>query len=63
MNEEIKEGTNTIEPKPFGVTFTWKDKSISVTLKNGEDLLRVAQMLSSLLTAYGIQNELEEKSV
>lgn len=63
MNEEIKEETMAIEPEPFSVTFTWKDKSISVTLKNGEDLLRVAQMLSSLLTAYGIQNELEEKSV
>ena len=62
MNEEIKEGTTTIEPKPFGVTFTWQDKSVNITLKNGEDLLKIATMLSSLLTYNGIEHDLDVKT-
>jgi hypothetical protein len=62
MNEEVKEGTTTIEAQPWGVQFTWKDKSVKITLKNGEDLIKVAEMISGLLTASGIENTLEDLS-
>lgn len=62
MNPEIEEGNITIEPEPWGVQFTWKDKSVKITLKNGEDLIKVAEMISGLLTASGIENTLEDIS-
>ena len=62
MNPEIKEGNTTIEAQPWGVQFTWKDKSVKITLKNGEDLIKVAEMISGLLTASGIENTLEDIS-
>ena len=51
-----------VEAQPWGVQFTWKDKSVKVTLKNGEDLIKVAEMISVLLTANGIENTLEDIS-
>lgn len=59
MNEEIKEGETTIEQAPWHVQFTVGEKSAKVTLKNREDLIKVAEMLSGLLTASGIENDLE----
>jgi hypothetical protein len=58
MNEELTAKTDFV-PQPWGVQFTWKDKSVKVTLKNGEDLIKVAEMLSGLFTASGIENDLE----
>jgi len=59
MNEEMKEGETTIAPQPWGVVFTWKDTSAKITLKKGEDLIKAAEMLSGLLTASGIENDLK----
>jgi len=59
MNEEIKEGETTVEQAPWHVQFTVGGKSAKVTLKNREDLLKVAEMFSSLLSANGIENDLE----
>ena len=57
MNEEIKE--TTVEQPPWHVQFTVGEKSAKVTLKNREDLIKIAELLSSLLTANGIENDLE----
>ena len=57
MNEEIKE--TTVEQAPWHVQFTVGEKSAQVTLKNREDLIKIAELLSSLLTANGIENDLE----
>jgi hypothetical protein len=59
MNEEIKEGETTIEQAPWHVQFTVGEKSAKVTLKNREDLIKIAELLSSLLSANGIENDLE----
>lgn len=58
MNEELTAKTE-IAPQPWSVVFTWKDTSAKITLKKGEDLIKVAEMLSELLTASGIDNDLE----
>lgn len=55
MNEEIKEQETTVEP--WGIQFTWKDKSVKITLKNGEDMFKIAEMLSALLKSNGIEND------
>lgn len=59
MNEEIKEGETTVEQAPWHVQFTVGEKSAKVTLKNREDLIKVAEMLSVMFTANGIENDLE----
>jgi len=57
MNEEIKEGETAVAPQPWSVVFTWKDTSAKITLKNGEDLIKAAEMLSTLLKENGIDND------
>ena len=55
----MNEGETTVEQAPWHVQFTVGEKSAKVTLKNGEDLIKAAEMLSGLLTASGIENDLE----
>jgi hypothetical protein len=55
MNEE----ETTIEQAPWHVEFTVGEKSAKVTLKNREDLIKIAELLSNLLSANGIENDLE----
>lgn len=52
-------GETTIKQEPFNVEFNYEGKTMKITLVNGEDLLKIAEVLSSLLTANGIQNKLE----
>lgn len=58
MNEELTAKTEFV-PQPWHIQFTWKNTSAKITLKKGEDLIKVAEMLSSLFAAYGIENDLE----
>ena len=57
MNEERRE--TTIEQAPWHVQFTVGEKSAKVILKNREDLIKIAELLSNLLSANGIENDLE----
>jgi hypothetical protein len=34
---------------PFSITFTWKEKSIKITLQNGEDILKIAEAFKIVL--------------
>jgi hypothetical protein len=47
-----------LPPIPFSVTFSWKEKSISVQLENGEDVLKLAHIFSEFLLNNGIPNKL-----
>lgn len=58
MNEELTAKIDFV-PQPWHIQFTWKNTSAKITLKNGEDLIKVAEMLSGLFTASGIENDLE----
>lgn len=44
---------------PFAVTFNWQYNSITVRLKNGEDVLKLANIFSNMLTENGIENTIE----
>lgn len=46
--------------KPWNIEFTWSDKHVKITLKNGNDLLKIGELLSDLLTKNGIENTLEK---
>jgi hypothetical protein len=58
MKEELTAKTEYV-PQPWHIEFIWHGKSAKITLKKGEDLLKVAEMFSSLLTAHGIENDLD----
>lgn len=58
MNEELTAKIDFV-PQPWHIQFTWKDTSAKITLKKGEDLIKIAEMLSAMFTANGIENELE----
>lgn len=45
---------------PFSVTFSWKEKRIKVQLNNGEDVLKLAEIFSNMLTNNNIQNTITE---
>ena len=57
MNEELTAKINFV-PQPWYIQFTWGDTSAKITLKKGEDLIKVAEMLSDMFTANGIENDL-----
>lgn len=50
-----------ITPQPFCVLFSWKEKSISVQLDNGEDVIKLAHLFSDFLTKNGIPNNVTDK--
>lgn len=58
MNEELTAKTEFV-PQPWHIEFIWHGKSAKITLKKEEDLIKVAEMLSGLFTASGIENDLE----
>jgi hypothetical protein len=45
---------------PFSVTFSWKEKQIKVQLDNGEDVLKLAEIFSNMLTNNNIPNTITE---
>lgn len=46
-----------IESLPFGLSFEWKDKRITINLKNGEDALKLAGVYKKILDDAGIEYE------
>lgn len=46
------------EPTPFSITFTWKDERRTVQLENGEDVLKLADILSKVLTENNIEHKI-----
>lgn len=47
--------TNKIIQQPFHITFNWNEESITIQLKNGEDLFKIAHLFTKFLT----KNEIE----
>ena len=48
---------------PFNISFSYKSDTIKITLVNGEDLLKIAMLLSELMTKNGIQNKIEKTTI
>ena len=61
MNPEPKEqGTTVIKETPFSITFTWKENSVEISLVDGNDLIKIAMLLSELMKKNGIENSIKK---
>jgi hypothetical protein len=47
---------------PFSITFTWKEKSIRITLQNGEDILKIAEAYKIMLDEIEVPYVYTEKN-
>ena len=47
---------------PFSITFTWKEKSIRITLQNGEDILKIAEAYKKMLDEIEVPYVYTEKN-
>jgi hypothetical protein len=64
MNPEPKEqGTTTIKDLPFSVTFTWKEESFKITLIDGQDLFKIANLICNILDQNGIDYKIERTTI
>ena len=52
-------GTIRLEPTPFSISFRWMDSEVKLTLKNGEDILKVGKLFSDLLSENGVEHIIE----
>ena len=52
-------GTIRLEPTPFSISFRWRDSEVKLTLKNGEDILKVGKLFSELLSENGVEHTIE----
>jgi hypothetical protein len=59
---KLDTGTFTFSPKyisePFSVTFSYEEEYITVKLDNGEDVLKLAQIFSDMLSNNNIPNKI-----
>jgi len=49
-------------PSPFNVRFSWKDESITIELKEGKDVLKLASVFSLMLTENGIEHNIKQEN-
>ncbi|MBW2005878.1 MAG: hypothetical protein JRI72_15015 [Deltaproteobacteria bacterium] len=48
---------------PFSIYFSWKDEMITVTLKNGRDIFKLAKMYEDLLKKQGIPYTIKKEGI
>jgi hypothetical protein len=48
------------QPPPFSISFSWNGKSKTITLENGEDVLKVADIAATLLKINNIPFKITE---
>jgi hypothetical protein len=44
-----------IEPTPFMITFAWDGKDVTVSLKNGKDIFKLARIFTEILDANNVE--------
>lgn len=54
--------TTRIAPTPFCISFYWNGESKTITLKNGEDVFKLADVFENLLDQNGIEYTVENKN-
>lgn len=47
-----------LEPTPFAITFSWKNEYATVQLINGEDVFKLADIFSKVLTENNIEHKI-----
>lgn len=58
LSEEQKK---QIEQTPWNIQFSYKEKSIKITLKNAEDILKLGESFNEWLLKSGIETVTEKK--
>lgn len=56
MQQSEKDVMHLNSKKTFAVTFKYLDKSLTVTLDNGDDVIKLGNIYSQFLTNNGIPN-------
>ncbi len=51
------------EPEAFSLIFSWKDKSRTITLNNGEDILKIANAIEKLFSENDIPCTISDTEV
>lgn len=49
-------------PQPFNINFYWKEKTVEITLQNGEDIFKIAEALQILLDEIEVPYIVTEKT-
>jgi hypothetical protein len=59
----MEQGKTLITDLPFSVTFTWKEDSFKITLIDGQDLFKIANMICNILEENGINHKIEKTTI
>ena len=59
----MEENHTIVEATNFSISFSWKNTSITITLKNGEDVLKLASAYKNLLRGSNIEYTEEIKEL
>jgi len=60
---QLQEGETTIKDSPFNVKFVWKKDSIHITLIDGQDLFKIASLMSDFLRKNDIDHLIEKGKI
>ena len=60
-NQFVYNGASIV-PSPFNITFSWDDKTVNVSLKNGNDIFRLANAFMEWLDTNEIEYNVKTKS-
>jgi hypothetical protein len=50
-----------VQPAPFSIMFSWGSKEVNVSLKNGEDIFRLAKVFMKILEDNNIEYNIKTK--
>jgi hypothetical protein len=59
-NQFVYDGASIV-PSPFNITFSWDDKTVNVTLKNGNDIFKLANAFMEWLDTNEIEYNVKTK--
>ena len=59
-NQFVYNGASIV-PSPFNITFSWDDKTVNVSLKNGNDIFRLANAFMEWLDTNEIEYNVKTK--
>ena len=49
-------------PSPFSVSFSWEEEIITIELKEGKDIIKIASVFSLMLTENGIEHNIKQQN-
>lgn len=61
-NPYIPNPGHTINPTPFNIAFEWQGKQVDVSLKNGNDIFKLAKVFMSVLETNNIEYNIKTKN-